>query len=139
MAYTLSDQYRPLRIALRINGSTVGVALGLALLTLSKETLLTWGLYQAGALWPMRLAGAALLALGLIFLLIAGQQAISLPLLATVTIANTLVALVLLLAYFQQEFAALTLLGRILLVLIFALCLAGALAPLPYLRAEYRQ
>jgi hypothetical protein len=139
MAYTLSDQYRPLRIALRINGSIVGVALGLALLTLSQETLLAWGLYQGGALWPMRLAGAALLALGLVFLLIASQHGISLLLLATVTIANTLVALVLLLAYFQQEFAALTALGRVLLILIFALCLVGALAPLPYLRAEYRQ
>jgi hypothetical protein len=138
MAYTLSDHYRPLRIALRINGSIVGVATGLALLTLSQETLLTWGLYQAGPLWPLRLAGAALLALGLLFLLIAGQRGIGLPFLATVTLANTLVALVLLLAYFQQEFAGLTLLGRLLLILIFALCLVGALAPLPYLRAEFR-
>lgn len=139
MAYTLSDQYRPLRIALRINGTIVGVALGLALLTLSRETLAAWGLYQGGNLWPLRLAGAALLALGLFLWLIAGQQGISLPLLATVTFANTLVALVLLLAYFRQEFATLTVLGRVLLVLIFALCLVGALAPLPYLRAEYRR
>ncbi|RIK36942.1 MAG: hypothetical protein DCC55_25805 [Chloroflexi bacterium] len=139
MAYTLSDHYRPLRIALRVNGSTVGVALGLALLTLSRHALAAWGLYQGGSLWPMRLAGAALLALGLLFLLIASQPEIGLSMLVPIITANTLIALVLLVGYFQQEFAGLTIAGRILLVIIFALCLVGVLAPLPYLRAEYRR
>jgi hypothetical protein len=138
MAYTLSDHLRPLRLALRVNGVVVGLASGLALLALPSSTLTAWGVYESGALWPLRLAGAALLGLGLIFVLVASHETIGLWLLVTASVVNTLFALVLLIAYFQQEFAQLNSIGRILLVLFFALCLVGALAPLPYLRAEYR-
>jgi hypothetical protein len=138
MAYTLSDHFRPLRLALRTNGVLVGLGLGSLLLFTSQNTLSRWGLFSGEQLWPVRLAGAALIALGLCFILIAAQDVIGLSLLITVTVANLLFALVLLVSYFQQEFARLTGIGHLLLVIIFILCLIGALAPLPYLRAEYR-
>lgn len=139
MAYTLTDQFRPLRIALRINGIGVGFLLGLALLLPSRAVLTAWGLYESGPLWPYRLAGVALLALGLLFVLLAGQEMIGLSLLLIITVANLLLALILLSAYMRQEFSALSTGGRVILVLLFGLCLLGALAPLPYLRAEYRR
>ena len=138
MAYTLTDRLRPLRVTLRINGALVGLATGLALLLLPKTTLIAWGLYQSGAMWPLRLAGAALVGLGLLFVWMASHESIGLPLLVTAVLVNTLFALILLIAYFQQEFVHLNGIGRLLLVLFFALCLAGAVAPLPYLRTEYR-
>jgi hypothetical protein len=138
MAYTLSDHFRPLRLALRTNGVLVGLGLGSMLLFSSQRTLITWGLFAGEQLWPVRLAGAALVALGLCFVLIASQEVIGLSLLITVTVANLLFALVLLVSYFQQEFSRLTGVGQLLLVIVFVLCLMGALAPLPYLRAEYR-
>ena len=138
MAYTLTDQLRPLRLALRVNGTMLGLTLGGSLLLMNKAGLSNWGLYEAGSLWPFRLAGATLITLGLVFLIVASQEEISFPLLLTVSLANTLVAFVLLSAYFQQEFSALTALGQVGLIVIFALCLIGAVVPLPYLRADYR-
>src|SRR5262245_56119176 len=117
MAYTLTDRLRPLRVALRINGTFVGLVPGLALLLLPKSTLLTWGLFQGGAAWPVRLAGAALFGLGVLFVWMAGRESMGIPLLVTVTLVNTLFAFVLLIAYFQQEFAHLNGVGRVLLVL----------------------
>ena len=138
MAYTLTDQFRPLRIALRINGIGVGLGVGLTLLLSSRLALSAWGLYESGLLWPYRLAGVALLTLGCFFMLISSQETIGLSFLLIVTLANILLALVLLSAYLQHEFSGLALGGQVLLILIFSLCLVGALSPLPYLRAEYR-
>lgn len=139
MAYTLSDHFRPLRIVMRCNGFVVGVILGLLFLTLSKATLTNWGLYTSGLLWPLRLAGALLLTFGLTFLLAANQDLISLLMLVTMSIANSLLALVMLFAYFQQELSQVGNGGRILFVLLFLLCLISAITPLRYLRAEYRR
>lgn len=139
MAYTLSDHFRPLRIVMRCNGFVVGVILGLLFLTLSKATLTNWGLYTSGLLWPLRLAGALLLTFGLTFLLAANQDLISLLMLVTMSIANSLLALVMLFAYFQQELSQVGSGGRILFVLLFLLCLISAITPLRYLRAEYRR
>jgi hypothetical protein len=138
MAYTLTDQFRPLRLVMRLNGLVIGLVLGLLLLTLSKVTLLNWGLYTTGLLWPTRLAGALLCALGTLLLLAAAQRAIDLFVLLTMLVAHSLLALVMLLAYFQQEFTNVTLSGRLIFVLIFLLSLVGAITPLRYLRAEYR-
>ncbi|MCL4859251.1 MAG: hypothetical protein KJZ93_07580 [Caldilineaceae bacterium] len=138
MAYTLSDHFRPLRVVLRINGVVVGSLLGVVLLTVSRNALGAWGLYESGHLWPLRLAGALLMVLGLLSLVISGQRVIGLGLLAPVTIAYLLLALVLLSAYFQREFSQLSPLGSLLLVIVFSLCLVAVLAALPYLRAEYR-
>lgn len=138
MAYTLTDQFRLLRLTLRVNGLGIGLALGLGLLALPKTTLADWGLYTSGALWPMRLAGALLLTLGLIFILAANQPVINVTMLVTMIVGHSIMALVLLVAYLRQEFVGLSLIGRLLLIVIFLLCLIGAVAPLRYLRADYR-
>ena len=138
MAYTLTDQFRPLRRTMRLNGITVGLALGLLLFLLPQTILSAWGLYTGGALWPVRATGAVLIALGLLFFLTASQEVISLPLLLGMTIANGLLALVLLMAYLQQELSGLTPIGRLLLILVFLLCLIGAVTPIRYFRIENR-
>jgi len=138
MAYTLTDQFRALRMTMRLNGITVGLALGLLFFLLPQTTLSTWGLYTGGALWPLRATGAVLIALGLLFFLTASQEVISLPLLLGMSVANGLLALVLLMAYLQQELSGLTLTGRILLILIFLFCLIGAVTPIRYFRIEDR-
>jgi hypothetical protein len=138
MAYTLSDPFRPLRLVLRTNGALVGLGMGSVLLFSSAPLLSAWGIFTGGPLWPIRLAGSALVALGVCFLLIASQEGIGLAQLLTITGANTLFALVLFSAYLQQEFAGLALIGRIVFIFIFLLCLLGALAPLPYLRTGQR-
>lgn len=138
MAYTLTDHFRPLRLIMRINGLTIGILLGLLLLLAPRGVLSDWGLLAGGYGWPFRLAGAALIALGLFLLLLASGDMIGLSLLLTLTGTNALFALVLLVAYLQQELIHLNGLGRILLIVVFILCLAGAVTPLRYLRAEYR-
>lgn len=138
MAYTLTDQFRPLRLIMRINGLTVGLVLGLLLLVSPRVALSNWGLLTGGHVWPLRLAGAALIASGLFLLLLSRQDLIGLSLLITVIVTNALFSMVLLIAYFQQELLHLNGLGRVLLVLVFILCLAGAVTPLRYIRADYR-
>ena len=138
MAYTLTDQFRPLRLIMRINGLIVGLALGLLLLVSPLVALSDWGLLTGGYVWPLRLAGASLIASGLFLLLLSRQDLIGLSLLMTVTTTNTLFSVVLLIAYFQQELIHLNGLGRVLLIVVFVLCLAGAVTPLRYIRAEYR-
>jgi hypothetical protein len=137
MAYTLTDYFRPLRLTLRINGLGIGGALGLCLLATPKSTLAIWGLYSGGAIWPMRLAGALLISLGLVLLLAASQTTIPWSVMLVTTVANSLVAGVLLIAYFQQELTGLSLVGRLLLIVVFILCLVGAVTPLRYLRTDY--
>jgi hypothetical protein len=138
MAYTLTDQFRSLRITMRINGLVIGLALGLLCLLSPKTKLAAWGLYTSGATWPLRTTGAILLALGLLYVLGANQDVINMPLLLSMVVANSLLAFVLLFAYLQQELAGLTFIGQLLLVAIFLLCLIGAVVPLRYFRIEYR-
>ncbi|CAN5849377.1 hypothetical protein BH10CHL1_BH10CHL1_09370 [soil metagenome] len=138
MAYTLTDQFRALRMTMRLNGLVIGLALGLLCLLSPKTSLSAWGLYTSGALWPLRATGAVLLALGLLYVLAASQDTISMPLLLSMVIVNSLLAIVLLFAYLQQELAGLTLIGQLLLIAIFLLCLIGAVVPLRYFRLEYR-
>lgn len=123
---------------MRLNGLGLGLALGLTLLLVPQTSLAAWGLYLGGALWPFRAVGGLLLALGLLFVLGANQEMINFPLLFSMVVGNGLLALVLLLAYFQQELAGLTRLGQLLFILVFLLCLVGAVVPLRYLRVEYR-
>ena len=123
---------------MRLNGALVGLALGLLLLLAPKINLAAWGLTTGGPAWPLRAGGSLLLALGLLFVLSANQDVINLPVLLSMVIANSLLALVLLFAYLQQELAGLTPPGQLLLVLVFLLCLVGAVAPLRYFRVEYR-
>ncbi len=123
---------------MRLNGAVIGLALGLLLLLVPKTNLAAWGLYTGGALWSLRAVGGLLLALGLLFVLGSNQDVIHLPVLLSMVVANSLLAVILLLAYLQKELASLTLSGQLLLVFIFLLCLIGAVAPLRYLRVEYR-
>jgi len=136
MAYTLTDQLRPLRLVMRLNGAIVGLTPGLLLFILPGATLTAWGIYAGGSLWPLRAVGALLLALGLLFVLAASQEAINLPLLLCMTVANGLLALVLLIAYLQRELAGLSIAGRLLLIVIFLFCLIGAVTPLRYRRSH---
>ena len=137
MAYSFSDPYRPLRISMRLNGVVVGFGLGLLLLWAPNSTALFLSGGEAAILWPARLAGAALISLGLFFVLASGERIIHPPTLVTIIVANALFAGVLLVSYLQGEWVGLSLAG-LLLVVVVALCLVGAVLPVRYLRAEYR-
>lgn len=137
MAYSLNDVYRFLRIVMRLNGATVGLGLGLLLLAAAKGDLAAWGVFSGGPIWPVRMAGGLLAALGVTLLLAAQERIVSGPSMVGMSLANALLAGVLLLAYLQQEFVMLNLSGRLLLVGIFVMCLIGAIFPLRYVRAEY--
>src|SRR4029079_18909426 len=99
MAYTLTDQFRPLRVTMRLNGLVIGLALGLLCLLSPKASLAGWGLYAGGSLWPLRALGGLLLALGILYVLGANQDFINQPLLVSMVVANSLLACVLLIAY----------------------------------------
>jgi hypothetical protein len=95
------------------------------------------GLYAGEALWPYRLVGSLLLALGLLLLMSAQDRVVSTASMVTMLIANGLMAVVLLISYLQGEFAGLGLVGQILLVLLFLICLISAIVPVRYLRTDY--
>jgi len=136
MAYTLGDPFRPLRIILRVNGLLLGLLLGALFLWLPGTTLVRWGLTVDGVLWSLRLAGASQIALGCFLLIASGQHYMNRILLFTATLTHVLWVLTLLSAYLQQELANLLLTGRLLLILVFLLCLIGAVAPLRYVRSS---
>lgn len=138
MAYSLGDPYRPLRIVLRVNGLLVGLGLGTLLAFLPRAIMANTGLQGSGGLWVARLAGAALIALGVLFLFSAGQRVLDLPLLVACALFHGLAALLLLVSYLQRELTGLALFGQLALLLVFILCLAGALAPVRYFRAEFQ-
>ena len=138
MAYSFRDIYRPLRLLLRFNGALLGGLCGLLLLFAPVSRLARWGVVTADPGWTSRLAGALLIALGVYFVLAAGRTTLDTTVLITSLIAHSLIALVVLSAYLQRDLADLIWPGRITLAGIVILCLAGALLPLRYLRAEYR-
>lgn len=136
MAYTLGDPFRPLRLVLRINGVVIGLGVGLGLLLTPGSWLTEWGIGANGLHWPLRLAGASQIGVGLFFLLAAQQDYLSrLPLFAAL-VTNALWAMILLSAYLRRELLIGPLFGQILFVLIFLLCLLGAVMPLRYLRSS---
>lgn len=139
MAYSLGDYFRPLRITLRISGLTLGVGTGATLLLSPRSLLQSWHLAAIdGPIWLTRGAGALLIALGCLFLLAAAEAIITRPVLVAATVAHGLLALVLLVAYVQRDFANLSPLGTFILVAVFLLCLCGAVIPLRYVRTDYR-
>ncbi len=138
MAYSFSDLYRPLRISMRINGMVVGLACGLLLLWGPKNVLEFLRISENELMWPVRLAGAALVGLGVFLLMASGERIIHPPVLFSVIVSNGLIASVLLLSYLQGDLAQLSLGGSLILVFIVAICLIGAVLPVRYLRAEYR-
>jgi hypothetical protein len=136
MAYTLGDPFRSLRLILRVNGFLVGIVLGLLLLVTPRTLLLAWGLFESGSLWPLRLAGAGQIGLGIFFFLTASQDYLSKLTLITTVLTNGVLALVLLTAYLQQELTQLSTVGQLLFVLVFLLYLLGAVIPLRYVRGS---
>ncbi len=137
MAYSLNDLYSGLRSAMRVNGLVVGLGVGVLLLLFPQRVMTSAGLYSGEALWPHRLVGSLLLALGIMLLISAAERVVSTASMITMIIANALIAVVLLVGYLQGEFASLGLLGQIMLVLIFLICLISAIVPVRYLRTDY--
>lgn len=137
MAYTLTDPFRSLRFVLRLSGVTMTLG-GAALVFAPIARLVEWQLIGNGPSWPIRLAGTLLITLGLTYLLTAGERRIGAPGMVACMLGNALVAAVLFLAYFRQELTQLSWLGLILYVIVFVISLIGAVTPLRYLRAEYR-
>ncbi|MEZ4662597.1 MAG: hypothetical protein R2911_34025 [Caldilineaceae bacterium] len=138
MAYSLTDQFRGLRTTLRLSGVVLGLGGGAMLLFLPPSQLQAAGVAVAGALWPIRLAGALLISVGSLFLYAASERVISPAAAFTAVITHSLLAIVLLLAYLQREFTELTVGGLAILLAVFLLCLIGAITPLRYLRGGYR-
>ena len=95
MAYTLSDPFRSLRGVLRLCGAASLLAGLIFLLTPGAAITAALGL-GAGPLWPLRLAGATLLTLGVHYLLSAGERSIGLPVLASCALGNGLPAVLVL-------------------------------------------
>jgi uncharacterized membrane protein len=137
MAYTLSDPFRPLRFVLRFCGA-ISLLTGLLFLLLPSAYVAALLSPDIGPLWPLRLAGAGLLSLGLFYLLAANERAIRLPTMVTCVVGNGLPALLVVVAYLQQEMTMFSPLTQALMLIIFVAWLTGAVAPLRYLRAEYR-
>jgi hypothetical protein len=139
MAYSLADPYRPMRLVLRINGAVLGLLLGAYLLIAPARWLTGLGLLAAdSSALGWRVAGVALLAFGLFLVLAAGVRDLDLFVLLPCLIFHALVAIVLLLAYLSGELARLGTAAGVGLVIVFVLCLVGALVPLRYFSAEYR-
>ncbi len=139
MAYSLSDYFRPLRILFRVNGLVNGIGIGLCLLLIPRVLLTLLGSPPETVLWPLRLAGAQSVVIGILLLNQAAERTINPSISMIAIISNALAALVLLLGYFQQEFTDLQLVGQIGLTAVFVLYLLGAVVPIRYMRADYRR
>lgn len=137
MAYTLSDPFRPLRFVLRLCGAT-SLLTGLLFVLLPSAYATAFLAPGVGPLWPLRLAGAGLLSLGLFYLLAANERSIRPPAMITCMVGNGIPALLVVTAYLQQEMAAFSMFAQAAMLAIFVVWLIGAVAPLRYLRAEYR-
>lgn len=139
MAYSLSDYFRPLRILFRVNGLVNGIGIGLCLLLIPRVLLTLLGSPPETVLWPLRLAGAQSVVIGILLLNQAAERTINPSISMIAIISNALAALVLLLGYLQQEFTDLQLVGQIGLTAVFVLYLLGAVVPIRYMRADYRR
>lgn len=137
MAYSLNDLYSGLRSVMRVNGLLIGVGVGLLLLLVPRGVMNAAGLYTGESLWPHRLVGSLLLALGVMLLISAQDRVVSTASMVAMLIANALMAIVLMVSYLQGEFAGMGLFGQIVLVLLFLLCLISAIVPVRYLRTDY--
>lgn len=143
MAYSFADPYRALRTILRIDGAVIGGGLGLLLLTAPFARLAAWGALAdeaaAARPWPVRLAGALLIALCVFCWLAASERSPSTTVLVTASLANGLIAFVLLTSYLRGDLASLTTVGQVLLIIAFLICLLAALFPLQHLFSPYER
>lgn len=138
MAYSLGDPYRSLRVLLRVNGVTIGIALGFFFLIAPAARLGAVGITNGENPFALRVAGAALVACGLFLVLGAQPHDIDLPVIVPSLVFHALLAIVILLAYLGRRLDGLGLVGQGVMLVVFLLCLGGALLPLRYFRAEYR-
>jgi hypothetical protein len=122
---------------MRVNGLVVGLGIGVLLLFFPRTVLDAASLYGGETLWPYRLVGSLLLAMGAMLLLSAQDRVVSAASMIAMLVANALMAVVLMISYLQGEFAGMGLVGQIVLVLIFLLCLISAIVPVRYLRTDY--
>lgn len=137
MAYSLNDLYSGLRSVMRVNGLVVGLGIGALLLFFPRGVLTAAGLYAGEVLWPHRIGGSFCVAFGVMLVLSAQDRMISTASMVAMLIANALIAIVLMMSYLQGEFAGMGLIGQIVLVSIFLLCLVSAIVPVRYLRTDY--
>lgn len=122
---------------MRLNGFTVGVGLG-GLLLIAPQMLMSGALLAASApLWPYRMAGAVLVALGLHLLVAAQERIVRAATMLAMLVGNGLMAVVLLVAFLQRELAALGGLAQMILSATFFICVVAALFALRYLREDY--
>jgi hypothetical protein len=133
MAYTFIDHYRPIRTMLRVNALVIGLGLGLVLLLHPVDLLLVLG-FGMGSPLLSRLAGSALLGLGIGQLLAAAEADLRAGTLVAASVSNGLVAASLFVAYLSGELNGLTGWGYLVLILLFGVCLLTAVLPIPYLR-----
>lgn len=137
MAYTLSDPFRSLRIVLRLC-SAANLAAGAFFLLWPAPSLVEWLALGLTPLWPLRLAGATLLTLGLFYLLASGERSIGFSTQVTCMVGNGLPAVLVVVAYLQREMAAFTWPAQAVMLILFILWLIGAVTPLRFLRAGYQ-
>lgn len=136
MATSFNDPYGPLRTTLRLQGVVAGLALGILLLAIPDRSMTMWGLVIEQSAWPARLAGAALMGMGINHLALAGEETMRLgPISAAMTASGLLVA-VFFFSYLQGDLNNLTRLGQIMLITVFVLCLATLLLPIRYFRQD---
>ena len=133
MAYTFIDHYRPIRTMLRVDALVVGLGLGLVLLIHPVDLLIALG-FATGTPLLSRLAGSALLGLGIGHLLAAAEIDLRVGTLVAAIISNGLLAASLFVAYLSGDLNRLTPWGYLILLLLFTVCLLTTVLPIPYLR-----
>ncbi len=133
MAYTFVDHYRPIRAMLRVNALVVGVGLGFFLLLYPINLITTLGI-DAGSPVLSRLAGSALMGLGIGQLLAAAEMELRAGTLVSAAISNGLLSATIFLAYLNGDFGGLTSWGYLFLLPLLGVCLLTAVLPIPYLR-----
>lgn len=136
MARSFNDPYGPLRMTLRLQGVMVGFALGVLLLTIPDRSMGMWGLVIEQTSWPARMAGAALVGMGINNLALAGEETMRLGPITAAMAASGLLVGVFFYSYLQGDLTDLTRLGQIVLITAFVLCLATALLPIRYFRRD---
>ena len=138
MAYTFTDHYRPLRMMLRVDGVVIGLGLGVLMLIYPVDLLMDLGFAAGSPSWPARLAGSSLIGLGIGLIIAASEPELRAASLMAAMISNALIAVSLLMAYFQGELADLSAWGFLLLMLLFVISLIMAVLPIPYMRGIER-
>jgi hypothetical protein len=133
MAYTFVDHYRSIRTVLRVDALVVGLGLG-SFLLLHPVDLLTLLGFEISAPLMSRLAGSALLGLGVGLLLAAAEADLRAGTLVSAIISNGLLAASLFVAYLNGDLGRLTAWGYVVLLLLFGICLLTTVLPIPYLR-----